>query len=999
MILSLVRNNPAGAIGFLKRKNRINVLLSRAKQGMYILGHKPSLCADNREGALWPRVLAMLDDAGRVGPSLEVCCQVHGNVTTIRDWKDFMELVGDGGCQLACNRALPCGHTCPRSCHCDDPDHLSVQCLKPCTRLHPCGAHPCKQLCYMDCGPCPAIVGKELPCGHLATSVPCHQDPAAVLCSALVTVQVLGCGHLLTVPCNRSRLYQTDPRSCTHPVTLVMPCCGHKVNLKCGQVTTYLEDPSLCRKPCLGTLGCSHQCQSRCGDCLGRAMTHMPVQQSFLDDFQELVVKGILPDDVEDELLWVDSRASTLQGLWDQQRGQDMTWDRFLRMKMSLGNTETWEGVIDKLPLAIRQQQVQHTSNEAEEPSELRGSDDMGARVCSYLEERPVLMLWSTWLHSQKDLVPHGECNAPCGRHLACGHTCSSTCHPPTKPCSACSRQCWIKCPHTHCHRQCSLPCFPCAEPCVWSCPHQGPCPVPCGAPCTRLPCDLRCERLLPCGHRCPSLCGEPCPAKKFCLECASQKVRDQPVDMLLMRSYGELEEADLDGDPLMVLPCGHAFLMSTMDGVMELEHYYERSQVGTSQAWGAPCRMPPEMGRPKHCPSCRAPVTGLRRYGRVTNKLVLDLVDRKHLEFCRRRLSRVQQELTTGQGILEDQKERPLSMESWARVVHGLQDVMKSFNQVCRFFNRPPKAQVHEATKASLLSTMELQLLPQPQLQAALDVLMVPKPDTTILRKAQEGMGATWLLTLDAIMMWLHSANQQLRRLKQQHPGVHPVHRGGYTRKMERDILALAEQWWLWCCGRTQDVRSLLTEAQKAAAQDRSWNMSYRLTLMMMKLVYKWLQIVGETWSLQRMKTVIEQGIPPGGVESYQLSLLMDMKAMGEAAFDAYLEQTRNFEEVWGNPAMDEVVELLGRIEETKQDIEHGSTLSLLKLALRGDDESGDSLLQGHVYQCPNGHIYTIGDCGGAVMTSRCPECGEVIGGAGHNLAAGNTRADIPEA
>jgi len=46
-----------------------------------------------------------------------------------------------------------------------------------------------------------------------------------------------------------------------------------------------------------------------------------------------------------------------------------------------------------------------------------------------------------------------------------------------------------------------------------------------------------------------------------------------------------------------------------------------------------------------------------------------------------------------------------------------------------------------------------------------------------------------------------------------------------------------------------------------------------------------------------------------------------------------------------------------------------------------------------GHFYRCPNGHLYTIGDCGGASETSRCPECGEMIGGSGHQLLGTNQR------
>ena len=35
-----------------------------------------------------------------------------------------------------------------------------------------------------------------------------------------------------------------------------------------------------------------------------------------------------------------------------------------------------------------------------------------------------------------------------------------------------------------------------------------------------------------------------------------------------------------------------------------------------------------------------------------------------------------------------------------------------------------------------------------------------------------------------------------------------------------------------------------------------------------------------------------------------------------------------------------------------------------------------------GHWYKCPKGHIYSIGDCGQAMVESKCPECGSKIGG-----------------
>lgn len=47
--------------------------------------------------------------------------------------------------------------------------------------------------------------------------------------------------------------------------------------------------------------------------------------------------------------------------------------------------------------------------------------------------------------------------------------------------------------------------------------------------------------------------------------------------------------------------------------------------------------------------------------------------------------------------------------------------------------------------------------------------------------------------------------------------------------------------------------------------------------------------------------------------------------------------------------------------------------------------------LSSGHWYECPNGHPYAIGECGGAMEKSVCPECNAEIGGLNHNLNSQN--------
>ncbi len=52
------------------------------------------------------------------------------------------------------------------------------------------------------------------------------------------------------------------------------------------------------------------------------------------------------------------------------------------------------------------------------------------------------------------------------------------------------------------------------------------------------------------------------------------------------------------------------------------------------------------------------------------------------------------------------------------------------------------------------------------------------------------------------------------------------------------------------------------------------------------------------------------------------------------------------------------------------------------------------------HWYECPNGHPYFIGECGGAMELGRCNECGEQIGGGSHRLLASNrSSATVAEA
>lgn len=80
IILSLVRNNEAGVIGFLKTENRICVALSRAKQGFYLLGNMDNL---QNKSKLWNNISGVLQSNAELGSKFTLHCDIHNTVTEV----------------------------------------------------------------------------------------------------------------------------------------------------------------------------------------------------------------------------------------------------------------------------------------------------------------------------------------------------------------------------------------------------------------------------------------------------------------------------------------------------------------------------------------------------------------------------------------------------------------------------------------------------------------------------------------------------------------------------------------------------------------------------------------------------------------------------------------------------------------------------------------------------------------------------------------------------
>jgi len=85
----------------------------------------------------------------------------------------------------------------------------------------------------------------------------------------------------------------------------------------------------------------------------------------------------------------------------------------------------------------------------------------------------------------------------------------------------------------------------------------------------------------------------------------------------------------------------------------------------------------------------------------------------------------------------------------------------------------------------------------------------------------------------------------------------------------------------------------------------------------------------------------------------------------------------------------------LVTRAKELKSKLE-GVSEQELKQVIRAMDQFNlyGGTAADHWYECPNGHPYFIGECGQAMQTSTCPECGETVGGGSHTLLSSNRQA-----
>ncbi|KAI9668499.1 MAG: hypothetical protein M1829_005377 [Trizodia sp. TS-e1964] len=129
VLVSLTRSNSSNDIGFMSAPERLNVLISRARNALILIGNSETFIKARKGQALWQKFFDMLKENDHIYNGFPIKCEKHPSRTALlSDPSQFDEQSPDGGCTEPCNILLSCGiHKCPQKCH-QLFDHSKIDC-------------------------------------------------------------------------------------------------------------------------------------------------------------------------------------------------------------------------------------------------------------------------------------------------------------------------------------------------------------------------------------------------------------------------------------------------------------------------------------------------------------------------------------------------------------------------------------------------------------------------------------------------------------------------------------------------------------------------------------------------------------------------------------------------------------------------------------------------------------------------------------------------------
>ncbi|KAL8857170.1 MAG: hypothetical protein Q9178_006225 [Gyalolechia marmorata] len=427
-------------------------------------------------------------------------------------------------------------------------------------------------------------------------------------------------------------------------------------------------------------------------------------------------------------------------------------------------------------------------------------------------------------------------------------------------------------------------------------------------------------------------------------------------VDYYECLTYGEI---DLDQDPCIFPVCGHVITRENLDQHFDMKDHYEftTDSAGCEVIVGSKASSDPlSVATQKTCPACRSPLRNIHRYGRIERRAWIDEATKKFIVWANARFV-------------------PLAVR------------VKEAEE--RFQNNNADADENKL----LLQILQVHSLAPLALNGPSDIQM--RKIYNLTRNNQHYQNALQLRT--DIKVFLAQVNEKEQPFSKIYDLVQDAkrHRGAagsisWTPDVLQTRNRLLATVLLLRCEYAIMANFLASGKRTGAAfkinlqgfQDKCERLSEeshskKQPTNQVEAHLFWARFL----ALQRgMTETIPDGSPPLLAARNHLQLARELCASHPGQTKGMLAE------------VDDVEKMLreSTFYTTVTNEEKAAVYAAMALDFRGT---------GHWYYCQNGHPFTVGECGMPMETSRCPQCGEAVGGQSHQAVEGVTRArDLDE-
>ena len=617
---------------------------------------------------------------------------------------------------------------------------------------------------------------------------------------------------------------------------------------------------------------------------------------------------------------------------------------------------------------------------------------------------------------------PEGGCDQLCKVRLSCGHHCPRICHPNDR--DHAKYKCLRECPKSlQCGHKCRGKCYECSSGCrpctkkvnrvLPSCRHDVS--MPCSADPDKYQCPRLCAKALRCGHDCQNTCSEPCNLK--CLV---------EVEKTLQCGHKVMEVCHKSNSRIVCpekcntfLECGHPCVGTCGSCHMGRLHMQCQQDCGRQLVCGHTCNFPCA----STCPPCTMPCNNFCMHSQCPKKCyeVCDpcmepcqwqckhfrctqpcgnLCDRPYCNMpCEKSLKcghrciglcgekcpsqcRVCDKDQVTEVFLgsEDEEDACFVVLEDCEHIFEFSDLDKWFDQ-CD--NSSGDFEVKFPTCPRCKTPVRKSLRYCNKVKETLkDVAEIKRKQLLPKKDLLEKFRAFWETTNSSDHFQVIKDEVQLIDTHLKKRNLHPFRINTISTQISvlGHVLKVKE---------ILDVinRSVALKLRSRFAICDVANISESLKIMKAFVMQEFLslqqtsEVVSEIWRLSCM------------VRFCDLLCKLEERTISPEDQDRIKAAVQQIHESgWRCPKLTEesAKSFLDLIEKLSKDYEVCGLSSQERLMI----VEAIGLKKGHWFKCRNGHYYCIGECGGAMVKSKCPECGEVIGGQQHRLVSDNVHA-----